>query len=76
MPSSQVNNNVVISIDLDGTLWNNMPALEYAKKKLYAWLKDNTPGLTESFSIVDFKAHRNGLNEIKLNGLSNILTKQ
>lgn len=63
MSSSQANNISVITIDLDDTLWDNKPTLEYAEKQLYAWLKHNAPRLAESFSIADFKAHRKNMAE-------------
>jgi FMN hydrolase / 5-amino-6-(5-phospho-D-ribitylamino)uracil phosphatase len=61
LPLLSDTNITVITIDLDDTLWDNKPVLEYAEAELYAWLKDNAPGLTESFSIADFKAHRKNM---------------
>lgn len=65
LPLPQANNISVITIDLDDTLWDNKPALEYAEKQLYTWLELNAPRLTESFSIADFKTHRKKLAEQK-----------
>ena len=62
---SQTNEISVVAIDLDDTLWDNRPALEYAEKQLYEWLEVNAPRLTEAFSIADFKAHRKKLAEQK-----------
>lgn len=63
LSSPQANNISVITIDLDDTLWDNKPTLEYAENQLYIWLKYNAPRLTESFSIADFKTHRKKIAE-------------
>lgn len=48
----------VITIDLDDTLWDNKPTLEYAEKVLYDWLNINAPLLAEKHSIDAMKEHR------------------
>ena len=74
-PLTNTNNISVITIDLDDTLWDNKPALEYAEDRLYTWLKQNTPRLVESFSIADFKTHRKNLADQKPE-LRHDMTKQ
>ncbi len=39
-----------ISFDLDDTLWAIRPVIERAERKLYGWLQDNYPRITELFS--------------------------
>jgi len=56
--SDQEGNISVITIDLDDTLWDNEPTLENAEIELYFWLNKNIPEVTSSFSIMDFKTHR------------------
>ena len=49
---------VLITLDLDDTLWDNIPTLQYAEDILYAWLKKHTKGITDSYTIDDLKAYR------------------
>ena len=53
----------VISIDLDDTLWDNKPALEYAENKVYTWLSEHTSKITESLSISEIIEHRKSISE-------------
>lgn len=39
-----------ITIDLDDTLWAIHPVIERAERKLYEWLRDEYPRVTEMFS--------------------------
>jgi putative hydrolase of the HAD superfamily len=65
----------VISLDLDDTLWDNKPTLENAENQLYDWLRLNTPRLTASFSVADFKNHRKKIADQNLE-LRHDMTKQ
>ncbi len=47
-----------ITIDLDDTLWDNKPTLEYAENVLHDWLQINVPLLAAQNSIEDMKQHR------------------
>lgn len=51
----------VISLDLDDTLWDNKPTLEYAENTLYEWLQVYAPSITAVFSNEDLKLHRTEL---------------
>ena len=43
----------VITFDLDDTLWEIKPVLIKAEDKVYRWLSENAPRLTEYFSLED-----------------------
>jgi putative hydrolase of the HAD superfamily len=47
----------VIAFDLDDTLWNNLPVLINAEKRLNEWLRAEVPRL--SFSVVEMRSLRN-----------------
>ena len=48
----------VIAFDLDDTLWPCMPVLNRAEAKLYDWLKQNYPRITQSFDPTQMVEHR------------------
>lgn len=48
-----------ITIDLDDTLWPIRPVIERAEKRLYAWLSDHYPRITEKFSPESIRDVRN-----------------
>ncbi len=68
----------VITIDLDDTLWDNKPTLEYAEKVLHDWLKKNAPLLAEKYSIEAMKEHRReiSLQDEKLSHDMTLLRRQ
>lgn len=47
-----------ITLDLDDTLWAINPVIRRAEKRLYAWLGDNYPRITEMFEPADILAAR------------------
>jgi len=51
----------VISLDLDDTLWDNVPALQYAENTLYLWLQEELPAIAHRYSIHELKEHRKKL---------------
>lgn len=51
----------VISLDLDDTLWDNVPVLEYAENTLYLWLQKELPVIAERYTIQGLKKHRKKL---------------
>ncbi|MBT8086677.1 MAG: HAD family hydrolase [Gammaproteobacteria bacterium] len=48
-----------ITIDLDDTLWAIHPVIRRAEERLYAWMGEHYPGITELFSVDDIRALRN-----------------
>ena len=48
-----------ITIDLDDTLWAIHPVIRRAEERLYAWMGEHYPGITELFSVEDIRALRN-----------------
>ncbi len=40
----------LISFDLDDTLWPCMPTIELAEKKLYQWLQQHCPEITQAYT--------------------------
>ncbi len=73
----------VITIDLDDTLWDNKPVLEYAENSLHNWIQKNLPRISEQYSINDLTLHRqetalehteisHDLTLVRLNSLSRI----
>jgi len=48
----------LITFDLDDTLWPCMPTILKAESKVYAWLKEHAPLITENYSITDLRDHR------------------
>ena len=47
-----------ITLDLDDTLWEINPVIKRAEKRLYTWLDDNYPRITEMHSIEDMRVLR------------------
>ena len=50
-----------ITVDLDGTLWDNEPVLANADCQLHDWFKAHYPLLAEKFSIENLRALRDDL---------------
>lgn len=50
-----------ITVDLDGTLWNNEPVLANAEHVLHAWFKAYYPLFAKKFSIEDLRELRTKL---------------
>jgi len=51
----------LISLDLDDTLWPCMPTIEAAEKKLYQWLQQHCPPITQHYSQDDLRDKRRRL---------------
>jgi len=47
-----------ITFDLDNTLWDVDPVIEYAEEVLYQWLDSHTPLVTQQYDKDDLRAHR------------------
>lgn len=47
-----------ITLDLDDTLWEIHPVIQRAEQRLYAWLDENYPRITEMHSIEDMRVLR------------------
>lgn len=47
-----------ITLDLDDTLWAIHPVIKRAEKRLYAWLGENYPRITQMFAIEDMRILR------------------
>ncbi len=54
----------VITIDLDDTLWDNRPTLDYAEEVLHDWLKEKVPLFAAKYSIEDMKKHRSEISKV------------
>ena len=48
-PTVPVNNIRTITLDLDDTLWAIHPVIKRAEQRLYEWLGENYPGITEMY---------------------------
>lgn len=48
----------LITFDLDDTLWPCFPTIRAAEKKLYTWLEEHAPALTQVHSIDSLREHR------------------
>ncbi|MCH9695663.1 MAG: HAD family hydrolase [Gammaproteobacteria bacterium] len=48
-----------ITLDLDDTLWEIHPVIRRAERRLYDWLGENYPRITEKFEPTDMRAVRN-----------------
>ncbi len=49
----------VITIDLDDTLWDTMPVLKRAEKRLFAWMQEHYPRVAELFpkeKVIELRA--------------------
>jgi putative hydrolase of the HAD superfamily len=57
-----VSSNVrAIAFDLDNTLWDVEPVLVRAEARIYAWLGEHTPRITENLSLEDMRRAREEL---------------
>ncbi len=52
-----------ITLDLDDTLWEIHPVIKRAEKRLYAWLDENYPRITEMHTIEDMRILRQSVLE-------------
>jgi len=53
-----VNGIRTITLDLDDTLWEIHPVIRRAEQRLYAWLGENYPRITEQFEPADLREVR------------------
>jgi 2-haloalkanoic acid dehalogenase type II len=53
-----VNNIRAITLDLDDTLWEIHPVIRRAEQRLYEWLGENFPRITEMYSPIDLREVR------------------
>jgi putative hydrolase of the HAD superfamily len=53
-----VNGIRTITLDLDDTLWEIHPVIRRAEERLYAWLGENYPRITEQFEPADLREVR------------------
>ena len=53
-----VNDIRTITLDLDDTLWEILPVIHRAEKRLYEWIGHNYPAITAMFSPEDLRALR------------------
>jgi len=53
-----VNGIRTITLDLDDTLWAIQPVIKRAEKRLYAWLGENYPRITQMYAIEDMRILR------------------
>lgn len=51
-------NILAITLDLDDTLWEIHPVIRRAEQRLYAWLQENYPRITEKYSPNDMREVR------------------
>jgi putative hydrolase of the HAD superfamily len=51
----------LISFDLDDTLWQSAPTLERAERRVYEWLAEFFPPITDRYSIEEIVARRRDL---------------
>ena len=47
-----------ITIDLDDTLWELLPVIKRAERRLYGWLQENYPRITEMYEPTDLREVR------------------
>jgi len=47
-----------ITLDLDDTLWEIHPVIKRAEQRLYAWLGENYPRITEMYAVEDMRVLR------------------
>ena len=48
----------LLSFDLDDTLWPCKPTIMAAEKKLYGWMAQRVPEITDRFDIESLRSHR------------------
>lgn len=53
-----MNNIRTITLDLDDTLWEIHPVIRRAERRLYAWLGENYPRITEMYEPADLRTVR------------------
>ena len=53
-----MNNIRAITLDLDDTLWEIHPVIRRAEQRLYEWLGENCPRITEMYSPIDLREVR------------------
>ncbi len=51
----------VLSFDLDDTLWPCFPTIQRAEKKLYQWLSEHVPSVTQQYSLDQLREKRHRL---------------
>ncbi|MCC7410185.1 MAG: HAD-IA family hydrolase [Gammaproteobacteria bacterium] len=51
----------VVTLDLDGTLWDSRPALARAERAVYALLEARCPAITERYTVAALVDHRREL---------------
>jgi len=56
-----VNNIRTITLDLDDTLWEIHPVIRRAEQRLYEWLGENFPRITEMYTPTDLHEVRSGI---------------
>jgi len=56
-----VNNIRTITLDLDDTLWEIHPVIRRAEQRLYEWLGENFPRITEMYTPSDLREVRSGV---------------
>ncbi len=47
-----------ITLDLDDTLWDLLPVMKRAERRLYEWLGENYPAITEMFAMEEMRILR------------------
>lgn len=48
----------VVSFDLDDTLWPCFPTINRAEKRLYQWLSEHVPSITQQYKIEQMREQR------------------
>ena len=61
-----------ITLDLDDTLWPIEPTIIKAEHKLYEWLQESYPQVTEKYSIQDIAVRRTELSKHRLDIAHNV----
>ena len=56
--TATVNNIRIITLDLDDTLWEIHPVIRRAEQRLYEWLGENFPRITEMYTPTDLREVR------------------
>ncbi len=55
----------LVTLDLDGTLWDSVPALDRAERAVYEWLAAELPAITARRDPAAIVAHRRALMEAR-----------
>ena len=53
-----------ITVDLDDTLWEIRPVIRRAERRLYEWLGEHYPRITERFSVEEMRILRERVTDI------------